>query len=132
MILLATSRANAKTSLRIPSRLWRNPEVRHFITSVAKSSPKQPGPENSREKLAFDVEARENIYTLPNLLTISRILACPILGYLIVKGNFAAATGLLIYAGTSDWVNFYSFPVTFNLSAQSDYPLGRRLSRTPL
>lgn len=47
---------------------------------------------------------RENIYTLPNALTLSRILACPFLGWFIVSDNFAVATGILVYAGVSDWV----------------------------
>ena len=47
---------------------------------------------------------RENIYTIPNALTISRILACPVLGWAIVKGDFVLATSLLAYAGVTDWV----------------------------
>lgn len=47
---------------------------------------------------------RENIYTIPNLLTVSRIISCPFLGYFIVNGNFVAATSLLFYAGVSDLV----------------------------
>jgi cardiolipin synthase len=47
---------------------------------------------------------RENIYTLPNLLTVSRILACPILGWSILNNDFYLATGLLVYAGASDLV----------------------------
>lgn len=47
---------------------------------------------------------RENIYTLPNLLTVSRIVACPALGYAIVQGNYEVATGLLVYAGLTDLV----------------------------
>ena len=50
-------------------------------------------------------EARENIWTIPNLLTVSRIVSCPFLGYFIVQGNFVYATGLLVYAGVSDWVS---------------------------
>lgn len=49
---------------------------------------------------------RENIYTIPNLLTVSRIVSCPFLGYFIVNGNFVAATSLLFYAGVSDLVGF--------------------------
>ncbi|KAF9240598.1 CDP-alcohol phosphatidyltransferase-domain-containing protein, partial [Melanogaster broomeanus] len=48
---------------------------------------------------------RENIYTIPNLLTVSRILACPILGWSILEGDFYLATGLLVYAGLSDSVD---------------------------
>jgi hypothetical protein len=53
---------------------------------------------------------RENIYTLPNLLTVSRILACPVLGWSILKGHFHLATSLLLYAGFTDLVRrrFYS------------------------
>jgi hypothetical protein len=55
---------------------------------------------------------RENIYTLPNLLTTSRIIACPILGWSIIQGNFPLATGLLLYAGISDLVRL-SFSTRF-------------------
>ncbi|KAG8221047.1 phosphatidyl synthase [Butyriboletus roseoflavus] len=48
---------------------------------------------------------RENIYTLPNLLTASRILACPVLGWSIFHDDFYLATGLLVYAGFSDIVD---------------------------
>jgi cardiolipin synthase len=34
-----------------------------------------------------------------------RILACPVLGYFIVKGEFEWATGLLVACGLSDWVS---------------------------
>ncbi|KAF9515241.1 hypothetical protein BS47DRAFT_1372070 [Hydnum rufescens UP504] len=50
-------------------------------------------------------DALENIYTLPNALTVSRILACPVLGWSIIEGNFVLATSLLAYAGISDWVD---------------------------
>ncbi|KAH7890883.1 CDP-alcohol phosphatidyltransferase-domain-containing protein [Phlebopus sp. FC_14] len=53
------------------------------------------------EKIAI----RENIYTLPNLLTVSRILACPVLGWSILHDDFYLATGLLVYAGLSDIVD---------------------------
>ena len=48
---------------------------------------------------------RENIYTIPNLLTASRILACPLLGWSILHDDFYLATGLLVYAGLSDLVS---------------------------
>ncbi|KAH9479345.1 Cardiolipin synthase (CMP-forming) [Psilocybe cubensis] len=50
---------------------------------------------------------RENIYTLPNLLTLSRICSCPILAWSIVDGNYYLATGLLAYAGLTDAVDGY-------------------------
>jgi hypothetical protein len=48
---------------------------------------------------------RENIYTFPNFLTVSRIAACPVLGWAILSDNYVAATGLLLYAGITDWVS---------------------------
>ncbi|ESK89341.1 phosphatidyl synthase [Moniliophthora roreri MCA 2997] len=45
---------------------------------------------------------RENIYTLPNLLTTSRIIACPAIGWSILSGEFHLATSLLVYAGLTD------------------------------
>ncbi|KAF8511787.1 CDP-alcohol phosphatidyltransferase-domain-containing protein [Hysterangium stoloniferum] len=50
---------------------------------------------------------RENIHTLPNLLTISRIISCPILAWSIIQENFCLATSLLVYAGVTDWVDGY-------------------------
>jgi hypothetical protein len=52
---------------------------------------------------------RENIYTIPNALTVSRIISCPILGWAILDGNYTFATGLLFYAGLTDWVCLLSF-----------------------
>ena len=44
----------------------------------------------------------EKIWTIPNALTVSRILSCPVLGYAILYDGFYAATGLLIYASLTD------------------------------
>ena len=51
-----------------------------------------------------NLKLRENIYTIPNILTVSRIIACPVLGYAILDSNYAFATGLLVYAGLTDLV----------------------------
>ncbi len=47
----------------------------------------------------------ENIYTLPNILTFSRLLAAPIVGYLIIQNLHAPALGLFLYAGITDLVD---------------------------
>jgi cardiolipin synthase len=44
----------------------------------------------------------ENIYTVPNLLTASRIVAAPFIGYAILHDTHAWALGLFVYAGVSD------------------------------
>jgi cardiolipin synthase len=63
------------------------------------------------EKLAdaqkLRVDRHENIYTLPNLITLSRIAATPVIGYFILQGDFIWATSLLFYAGVSDLVREY-------------------------
>ncbi|KAJ3553174.1 hypothetical protein NM688_g3756 [Phlebia brevispora] len=64
----------------------------------------QMKPLQQLRNLKLPETVRENIYTLPNLLTVSRILACPVLGYCIVQDNFVAATSLLVYAGLTDLV----------------------------
>ena len=67
--------------------------------------PPSPRPEIPSERTPT---LRENIYTLPNLLTLSRIAACPVLGWSIVHDDFYLATGLLVYAGLTDLVRSLS------------------------
>lgn len=44
----------------------------------------------------------ENIYTIPNLLTFSRLIATPFIGYALLHDAHAWALGLFVYAGVSD------------------------------
>ncbi|KAJ3348633.1 hypothetical protein HDU91_006534 [Kappamyces sp. JEL0680] len=44
----------------------------------------------------------ENIYTLPNALTVSRILLSPVIGVCIVQHSFSLGLGLLVLAGVTD------------------------------
>lgn len=60
----------------------------------------RPRPQASDLKIAFE----ENPYTLPNALTLSRMLACPVLAYAIVHDQSFLAGGLLVYAGVTDFV----------------------------
>ncbi|KNZ57570.1 CDP-diacylglycerol-glycerol-3-phosphate 3-phosphatidyltransferase [Puccinia sorghi] len=46
---------------------------------------------------------RENIYTLPNLLTSTRIILCPLLSYTIIHDHHLLSGGLLFYCAVSDW-----------------------------
>lgn len=47
----------------------------------------------------------ENIYTLPNALTLSRLLAAPLIGYLVLHDSHAWALSLFCYAGVTDLVD---------------------------
>lgn len=66
-------------------------------------TPDKPTEKENKPKLGV-TSLRENIYTLPNVLTVSRILACPVLGWAIVQDDFVMATSLLVYAGLTDLV----------------------------
>lgn len=88
------------------------PGVRVFSTTrqhyqlPTHSSPQSPPPltpEPKDNKPAL----RENIYTIPNALTASRILSCPVLGWAILEGRYGLASGILLYAGVTDWVSFF-------------------------
>jgi cardiolipin synthase (CMP-forming) len=50
---------------------------------------------------------RENIYTIPNVLTFSRFVAAPLVGYLLVHNHHAAALSLFAYASITDLVDGY-------------------------
>lgn len=76
------------------------PRSRSFIFSLHTSYRFQHTKSSQRKP-----SLRENIYTFPNLLTVSRIAACPALGWSILSDNYSAATCLLLYAGITDWVS---------------------------
>jgi hypothetical protein len=66
---------------------------------------------------AEDTDLHESPYTIPNALTVGRIIACPFLGYHIIQGNLEWATGILLVGGFSDGVSagdrvdcYHSFP----------------------
>ena len=48
---------------------------------------------------------RENIYTVPNLLTFSRLLCAPLIGWLVLHDLHGWAVGLFAYAGATDLVD---------------------------
>jgi len=85
---------------------------RPFASGLCLRFPQLPASTNkvknklSDEKLSPEKPTvRENIYTIPNFLTLSRILACPVLGWSILHNDFHLATSLLVYAGLSDTVS---------------------------
>lgn len=61
----------------------------------------QPQPKGIRKVLP-SLTPHENIYTVPNLLTFSRLVAAPFIGYAILHDAHALALGLFAYAGVSD------------------------------
>lgn len=49
----------------------------------------------------------ENILTVPNFLTVGRMVMCPILGYLVIQNDYPTALGLFVIAGITDLVCIY-------------------------
>ncbi|KAI9746601.1 MAG: hypothetical protein M1818_000314 [Claussenomyces sp. TS43310] len=49
----------------------------------------------------------ENIYTVPNILTFSRLVAAPVVGWLVLHDYHAWAFGLFAYAGITDLIDGY-------------------------
>ncbi|KZP19352.1 hypothetical protein FIBSPDRAFT_828218 [Athelia psychrophila] len=80
-------------------------DLRSFSACRSLRNQQDSGPPKDENKPTLSI--RENIYTIPNILTVSRILACPVLGWAILHDNFYLASGLLLYAGASDFVDGY-------------------------
>lgn len=53
--------------------------------------------------------------TVPNLLSLGRIVLSPVLGYLVISSNFSVALGLFAVAGLSDIVSFKIIALTIGM-----------------
>ena len=62
-------------------------------------------PLSRRIRASLPTALHENIYNLPNALTFSRLIAAPVIGYLIVQDQHLAALSLFVYAGVTDLVD---------------------------
>jgi len=72
-----------------------------------KSSETPTKPKVPRLKVLAQLTPHEDIYTIPNILTFSRLIAAPIIGYLVLHDYYAWAVGLFAYAGITDLVDGY-------------------------
>ncbi|XP_011212637.1 probable cardiolipin synthase (CMP-forming) [Bactrocera dorsalis] len=57
--------------------------------------------ERVRERMEEVIE-RENVLTIPNMLTVGRAILSPYIGYVIVQQEYRLAMGLLLVAGITD------------------------------
>lgn len=55
-----------------------------------------------RSKILVPITPHEHIYNVPNALTFGRLLASPVIGYLILHDAHAAALALFALAGVTD------------------------------
>ncbi|KAI7082564.1 hypothetical protein KC352_g41190, partial [Hortaea werneckii] len=105
---------------RAVSNESRNPdESRPASTSspdkVEKEKPLKRSIENAKERTKAvrekvkssltNLTPRENIYNLPNFLTVSRLVAAPVTAYFLVHDHYKWALGLFAYAGITDLVD---------------------------
>ncbi|ODM20381.1 hypothetical protein SI65_03434 [Aspergillus cristatus] len=68
---------------------------------------KDPVPDADKSRIQVPQKTRENIYTIPNILTFSRLLAAPAVGYFLVHHHHAVALSLFAYAGVTDLIDGY-------------------------
>lgn len=79
-----------------------------FSTSKQVSAGQSPEPRQPKKpilKVLKQLTPHENIYTIPNILTFSRLIAAPVIGYLVLHDHHAWAVGLFAYAGITDLVD---------------------------
>ncbi|KAH8170777.1 CDP-alcohol phosphatidyltransferase domain-containing protein [Sarocladium implicatum] len=65
-------------------------------------TPSSTPPSTISKSPLSDPTLREDIYTVPNVLTFTRLVAAPFVGYFILHDNHAWAVGLFAYAGITD------------------------------
>ena len=77
--------------------------------------------------LLRDILPQENIFTVPNLLSVSRIALSPVLGYLVLVESYMLALGLFSLASISDLVSCLRQVGWVVCSLRSEGDLGMRL-----
>lgn len=113
-------RAKSEQSISSPQVEISLPGINSFSLSLPRhtqqppttiSTNDRPYRPSSKPKLAnrllSSLTPHENIYTLPNILTFSRLLAAPVIGYLVLHDQHAWAVGLFAYAAVTDLVDGY-------------------------
>ncbi|WVQ77119.1 hypothetical protein IAR50_006802 [Cryptococcus sp. DSM 104548] len=94
---------------RPTSLLGKQGLIRFISTGKPENKDKPPASATPTSSTPLSPEAQKDLYespyTIPNALTLARLLACPLLGYEIVQGDYALATGILFASGVTDWLD---------------------------
>ncbi|CAG8971338.1 hypothetical protein HYALB_00005956 [Hymenoscyphus albidus] len=100
------------TILKDPIRRWGAGRAVSFSTfrrlEKENGHSPEPSPPKKKKPLLKALKAltpHENIYTVPNILTATRLIAAPVVGYLVLHDQHAWAVGLFAYAGITDLVD---------------------------
>ncbi|CAG9996641.1 unnamed protein product [Clonostachys byssicola] len=96
--------ANSRCCFTTTTRLLTQPprDNKDLNHKAPTSTPDLPRTTSSKPK---DTILHEDIYNIPNALTFSRLVAAPIVGYLVLHDQHAWAAGLFAYAGITDLVD---------------------------
>ncbi|CAH3046310.1 unnamed protein product [Porites evermanni] len=86
------------------SRSFRTTAVQRERASQ-ESDDVKTGSKKIKAKLEQMKEMREDIFTIPNLLSTLRILATPVLGYLVITEDFVSSLALFGVAGITDMLD---------------------------
>ena len=112
-------RSTGETKNDTSSSLATIEEAREYMLiaalQVEKGKPLKRSIENAKERTKAvrekvkssltNLTPRENIYNLPNFLTVSRLIAAPVTAYFLVHDHYKWALGLFAYAGITDLVD---------------------------
>lgn len=90
-----------RTFSSFPPQLSEKKRIRDQIPKLKETVDK------SKEKIKSLIPEHENIYTIPNILTFTRLVSAPIIGYLIVKQQIWISLGLFTYSCVTDFVDGY-------------------------
>ncbi|KAL4967334.1 cardiolipin synthase [Aspergillus stella-maris] len=102
----------AKSSQRRPGTVTALPSHQWMRFKLQRGTANKPTPQPPAKKSPILSRiplptTHENIYTVPNILTFSRLVAAPLVGYFLVYEHHAAALALFAYAGITDLVDGY-------------------------
>lgn len=92
---------NSTNNTETKSRLKRNLNST-LDRATAPSPSSQPFTQLPKVK-----EIREDLWTLPNILTLSRLAAAPVIGALVIQGHSNLALGLFAYSCVTDYLDGY-------------------------
>ncbi|KAK3375446.1 CDP-alcohol phosphatidyltransferase-domain-containing protein [Podospora didyma] len=90
------------TSSYNPPSWWFIQDDHYLYTDSTLRTPSGPGLLKKVFPLVKKTTSRENIYTIPNWLTATRLVAAPFVGYCILHDHHTWALGLFAYAGITD------------------------------
>ncbi|KAG2731663.1 hypothetical protein G9P44_005250 [Scheffersomyces stipitis] len=87
--------------LRSPKQLATFRQVKFFSTD------QRPQKEKQNPTIVQQLRSDPSLWTIPNILTYTRIITTPFIGYFIVQGETSLALSLFVYSSITDFVDGY-------------------------